>query len=73
MVCIRGRNLQPIISSLELSTTDFIQEFDADRWSKPKDEKAPFIESIEVVVQENGPPISESEKTGKEKPGLNLH
>ena len=73
MVCVRGHNLQPIIASLELGTTDFIQEFDPARWQKPKDEKAPFISSIEVLVQENGPPISESEKNGKEKPGLNLH
>lgn len=65
MVLVRGRNLQPIVMALELSTADFIQEFDSERWAMPKDENAPFIESIEVVIQENGPSIAESEKTEK--------
>jgi hypothetical protein len=40
----------------------------------PKDETAPFIESIEVVVQDSAPSISESEKSGKGKtPGPGLH
>lgn len=73
MVCVRGRNLQAVVASLEMGTADFIQEFDSERWQKPKDERAPFIASIEVLVQENGPPIPESEQHGKEKPGLNLH
>jgi hypothetical protein len=74
MVLVRGKNLQPVILALEMGTADFIQEFDADRWQKPKDEKAPFIESIEVVVQESGSSVSESEKSGKERtPGQNLH
>jgi hypothetical protein len=74
MVLVRGRNLQPVIMALEMSTADFIQEFDADRWQMPKDAKAPFIESIEVVVQDNGPSISESEKSGKERsPERSLH
>jgi hypothetical protein len=63
MVLVRGRNLQHVISALEMGTADYIQEFDPDRWQKPKDETAPFIESIEVVVQENGPSISDSEKS----------
>jgi hypothetical protein len=61
MVLVKGRNLQHLITALEMGTADYIQEFDVDRWQKPKDEKAPFIESIEVVVQESGPSISESE------------
>jgi hypothetical protein len=63
MVLVRGKNLQNVIMALEMGTVDFIQEFDPDRWQKPKDEKAPFIESIEVVVQEGGPSISESENS----------
>ena len=73
MVLVRGRNLQPVILALEMGTAEFIQEFDADRWQEPKDGKLPFIESIEVVVQDSAPSISESEKSGKEKtpgPGL---
>ena len=74
MVMVRGRNLQPVIAALEMSTADFIQEFDADRWQKPQDEKAAIIESIEVVIQENGPSLSESDKSGKGKePGRSLH
>jgi len=65
MVMVRGRNLQTVIMALEMGTADFIQEFDPDRWDKPTDEKTPFIESIEVVVQESGPSISESEASGK--------
>jgi hypothetical protein len=67
MVLVRGRNLQPVIMALEMGTAEFIQEFDADRWQEPKDGKLPFIESIEVVVQDSAPSISESEKSGKEK------
>ena len=54
IVFVEGRNLQGVISALEMGTADFIQEFDADRWQKPKDDKAPFIESIKVVMQEIG-------------------
>jgi hypothetical protein len=65
MVLVRGRNLQGVVMALEMGTADFIQEFDPERWQKPKDESAPFIESIEVVVQESGPSISESERAKK--------
>src|SRR6266853_6262648 len=67
MVMVRGRNLQNIIMALEMGTADFIQEFDPERWQKPTDEKAPFIESIEVVVQESGPSVSKSEESGNMK------
>jgi len=65
MVLVRGKNLQNIVMALETGTADFIQEFDPERWAKPKDGNAPFIESIEVVVQESGPSIAEAEKTDK--------
>ena len=65
MVLVRGRNLQKLVTAVEMGVADFIQEFDPDRWQKPKDEAAPFIESIEVVVQESGPSIAESEGTDK--------
>ena len=73
IVKVRGTNLQPIVTALELGTADFIQEFDAEKWPKPKDSKATLIESIEVVVKENGPAVEETENTVKVKPGLNLH
>ena len=47
------------------TSADFIQEFDPDRWQMPKDDKAPFIESIEVIVQESGPSIADSERGKK--------
>lgn len=65
MVLVRGKNLQLITTGLEMGTVDYIQEFDPERWQKPADEKAPFIESIEVVVQESGSSISESENVDK--------
>jgi len=73
IVKVRGTNLSPIVMALELGTADFIQEFDAERWPKPKDSKAPLIESIEVVVKENGPEVEETENTVRAKPGPNLH
>lgn len=74
MVLVEGRNLQPVIKALQMGTADFIQEFDADRWQKPKDEKAPFIDSIKVVLQEGGPSLPENGKPGNEKAqGTSLH
>jgi hypothetical protein len=67
MVMVRGSNLQPVVTALQMGTADFIQEFDADRWQIPKDDKAPFIESIEVVVQENGPSIAEAEQSANQR------
>jgi hypothetical protein len=68
LVLVRGRNLKPIVDALKMNTADFIQEFDAKRWAKPKDDTAPFISSIEVVMQQSGPSMAESEG-----PGRNLH
>ena len=73
IVKVRGTNLLPIVTALELGTADYIQEFDSERWAKPKDPKAPLIESIEVVVKENGPEVEETENNIKAKPGPNLH
>ena len=61
MVLVRGKNLQPIITAVETGTADFIQEFDPDQWERPGD-GVPFIESIEVVVQDSAPSIAETEK-----------
>jgi hypothetical protein len=72
MVLVRGSNLQPVLTALEMSTADFIQEFDASRWPKPKDAKAPFIESIEVIVKEGGPSLADGGQNSKEK-GRSLH
>jgi hypothetical protein len=52
-VKVTGRNLQPVIMALLAGTADYIQEFDRDKWPKPTDAKTPFIESIEIVVQDN--------------------
>ncbi len=67
MVLVRGKNLQGVVTALEMGTADFIQEFDPDLWDKPTDPEAAIIDSIEVVVQESAPSITEAETTGKTK------
>jgi hypothetical protein len=74
MVLVEGRNLQPVVMALQMGTADFIQEYDPDKWPMPKDEKAPFIESIQIVVEQGGPPMPENKKSANEKAqGRNLH
>lgn len=73
MVLVRGRNLQTVIAALEGGMADFIQEFDADRWETPKDPAAPFIESIEVIVQEGGPSIADAEGADPTRGGGKPH
>lgn len=75
VVVVEGRNLQPVIMALQMGTAEFIQEFDADRWQKPKDETAPLIESIKIVVEQGGPSVTPDggkSANGKEQ-GRNLH
>ena len=50
VVMVRGKNLQGLVSALQNSTVDFIQEYHPELWDKPADD-APLIESIDVVVQ----------------------
>jgi hypothetical protein len=73
MVFIKGKNLQPIVSALELGTADFIREFDPVKWPKPDDLQAPLIEEIKVAVKENGPDLPNADGHGRDEPGLNLH
>jgi hypothetical protein len=68
MVLVRGKNLQTLVFALENGNVDFIQEFDPDRWGKPKNETAAFIESIEVVVQESASSVSRAESTNDTQP-----
>jgi hypothetical protein len=65
MVIVQGRNLQNIIFALETGSADFIQEFDPSLWEKPTDKTAPFIESIEVIVQASGASIAGAEQGGE--------
>ena len=53
MVLVTGRNLQSVVFALETGTADFIQEFDPNRWAKPTDKTAPFIETIEIMAQDS--------------------
>ena len=62
MVLVRGKNLQSLIYALENGMADYIQEFDPDRWAKPTDPNAAFIESIEIVVQESASSVSGAEQ-----------
>jgi len=59
-VKVTGRNLQPVIMALLAGTADYIQEFDRAKWKKPMDDKSPFIESIEIVVQDNAQPAAQT-------------
>jgi len=54
MVLVRGKNLQNTVFAIENGMADFIQEFDPERWEKPKDGNAAFIESIEIKAIESG-------------------
>jgi hypothetical protein len=74
MVLVEGRNLQPVVMALQMGTADFIQEYDSDKWPKPKDEKAPFIESIQITMEQGGPPTPQNGKPENEKAkGRSLH
>ena len=52
MFMIRGKNLQKMVFALENGMADFIQEFDPEKWQKPTDASAAFIESIEIQILE---------------------
>ena len=74
MVLVVGRNLKPVIMAIQMGTAEFIQEYDPARWPKPKDEKAPFIESIEFIVEQGGPSGTPQKKSENEKErGRSLH
>lgn len=74
MVLVEGRNLHPVIMAIQMGTAEFIQEYDPARWQKPKDPKAPFIESIKVIVEQGGPSPTPLKKSGDEKErGRSLH
>jgi hypothetical protein len=64
MVLVRGKNLQKMVFAIENGMADYIQEFDPDRWQKPKDETAAIIDSIEIKIIEGG---SGAEKAGDTK------
>jgi len=54
LVMVQGKNLQKMVFAIENGMADYIQEFDPDRWQKPKDAEAAFIDSIEIKVTEGG-------------------
>jgi hypothetical protein len=54
LVLVQGKNLQKMVFALENGQADYIQEFDPERWKKPTDETAAFIESMEIKVTEGG-------------------
>lgn len=54
LVLVQGKNLQKVVFAIESGMADFIQAFDPERWQKPKDDMAAFIESIEIQVNEGG-------------------
>ena len=60
LVMVKGKNLQKMVFALENGMADYIQEFDPERWEKPKDDTAAFIESIEIKVTESSMITSET-------------
>lgn len=60
-VTIIGRNLQSLVTGLRMSKIQFVQEYDAKRWEKPKDESAPFVETITVTVKKVPDAVTEVE------------
>jgi hypothetical protein len=74
VVMVEGKNLQPVIMAIQMGTAEFIQEYDADRWPVPKDNKAPFIDSIKVVVEQGGPSATPQKKSDDaNERGRSLH
>ena len=59
-VLVRGKNLKNAVFAIENGMADFIQEFDPERWEKPKDANAALIESIEIKVIESGSHVSDT-------------
>ncbi|MCW5631888.1 MAG: hypothetical protein KIT17_00995 [Rubrivivax sp.] len=51
VIILQGRNLQPIADAIDMERCELVQQFDADRWARPEDEKAPIIERIDFHVQ----------------------
>jgi hypothetical protein len=47
-VLVKGCNLQELVFAIQNQMAAYIQEFDPHKWPKLKNEKAPFIESIEI-------------------------
>ena len=47
-VLVLGRNLQEVVRAIQNFMAVYIQEFDPDKWPRPKNDKAPFIERIEI-------------------------
>ena len=52
LVMVKGANLQKMAFAVKNQMADYIQAFDPERWQKPADAQAAFIESIEVKVTE---------------------
>jgi hypothetical protein len=55
LVKVQGKNLQKMVFAIENGMADFVQEFDPERWQKPADVEAAFIESIEIKIPEGSP------------------
>jgi hypothetical protein len=54
LVMVKGANLQKMAFAIKNQMADHIQAFDSERWPKPTDAQAAFIDSIEVKVTEGG-------------------
>ena len=50
LVTITGRNLQEIADAIANERCAFVQQFNPKQWAKPKDDSAPFVETIAYLM-----------------------
>ena len=62
MVLVKGRNLEGLADALDQQRCDVIYEFDERVWDMPADPKAPFVESIKIVVETREEIVEASDK-----------
>jgi len=72
-VLVRGRNLQSVVTAIELGTADFIQEFDGQRWPVPTDPNVPVIENIDVAMAGSAASLADVEKSFGSAPTAKPH
>ena len=51
VVVIKGRNLHLVADAIDEERCEYVQQYDPDKWAKPTDASAAFIESIDIHVE----------------------
>ena len=64
-IMVKGRGLRPIVDAIKLHTCEFIQEYDAGKFSEAADAQAPHIDSIHVeVIRGVNPAVDKDKEKG---------